>query len=92
MKKAPETVKPKVRKLSYKEQKEFDGMEDAILAAEEKVAELESLFGDPDFFAKYGSRSVELQKELDAAKAETSRLYARWEELGAIAAEAENAR
>ncbi|MBQ4329436.1 MAG: ABC-F family ATP-binding cassette domain-containing protein [Lentisphaeria bacterium] len=81
-KKAPEPVKPKPRKLSYKEQKEFDGMEDAILAAEEKVAELEAIFGDPEFFSKYGSRSVELQSELDAARAETTRLYARWEELG----------
>ena len=58
-------------------------MEAAILAGEEKISELESLFGDPDFFAKHGARSAELQAELDAARAESARLYARWEELEA---------
>ena len=84
VKKAPEPVKPKPRKLSYKEQKELDGMEDAILAAEEKVAELESIFGDPEFYSKYGSQTTELQKQLDDARAETARLYNRWEELSSI--------
>ena len=84
VKKAPEPVKPKTRKLSYKEQKELDGMEDAILAAEEKVAELESIFGDPEFYSKYGSQTTELQKQLDDARAETARLYNRWEELSSI--------
>ena len=56
-------------------------IENAIAEAEAAVTELETLFSDPDFYAKYGSNSVELQAKLDAARAETSRLYARWEEL-----------
>lgn len=78
---APAPVKNKPQKLSYKEQRELDGIENAIAEAEAAVTELETLFSDPDFYAKYGSRSVELQAELDAARAESSRLYARWEEL-----------
>ncbi|MBS1370854.1 MAG: ABC-F family ATP-binding cassette domain-containing protein [Lentisphaeria bacterium] len=82
---APEAPKPKQpqKKLSYREARELEGMEAAILAGEEKISELESLFGDPDFFAKHGARSAELQAELDAARAESARLYARWEELEA---------
>ncbi len=74
----------KPKKLSYKEQKELDGMEDAIMLAEEKVAELENIFSSPDFFSRYGSRSSELQSELESARQEVSRLYARWEELSAL--------
>ena len=74
----------KPKKLSYKEQKELEGMEDAIMLAEEKVAELENIFSSPDFFSRYGSRSSELQSELESARQEVSRLYARWEELSAL--------
>lgn len=69
------------RKLSFKENRELEGMEEAVTAAEEKIAEIEACFGDPDFFEKYGSRSAELQRELDATRAEAARLYQRWEEL-----------
>ncbi len=69
------------RKLSFKENRELEGMEEAVTAAESKIAEIEACFGDLDFFEKYGSRSAELQRELDAARAEAARLYQRWEEL-----------
>ena len=78
---APSPAPKERRKLSYKEQRELDGMEEAIAAAEEKVSEIETCFSDPDFFAKYGSRAAELQRQLDDAKAECARLYERWDEL-----------
>ncbi len=68
-------------RLKWKEQKELEGMEDAIGQAEARVAELEAVFSDPDFHAKYGPRSQELVAELDAARAEVERLYERWAEL-----------
>ena len=77
----PPPVKSKPKKLSYKEQRELETIETAIAAADEAVAELEALFGDPDFFAKYGAQTAELQAKLEAARAESSRLYARWDEL-----------
>ena len=49
----------------------------------QKVAELENIFSSPDFFSKYGSRSNELQSELESARQEVAGLYARWEELTA---------
>lgn len=87
---APLAVPPagsaKARKLSFKEARELEGMEAAILEAEEKVSSIESLFGDPDFNRKYGQQLGELTTELEQAKAGLARLFARWEELEAIKA------
>ena len=84
---APAPRPQKVR-LTWKEQRELEGMEEAILEAEERVAQSEAIFADPDFHAKYGARTQELTQEMEAAKAEVERLYARWEELSAKAGEA----
>ena len=47
---APGYRKEKPRKLKWKEQRELEGMEDAILAAENEVVRLETLVAAPDFF------------------------------------------
>lgn len=78
------TAVAKPRKLTLAERKELEGMEDAILAAEEKVAELEALINDPDFHANRFAELPETLTKLEAAKAESTRLYARWEELEAL--------
>ncbi len=79
---APRPARP--RKLSFKEQREFAGMEAAILAAESRAAELEATLNDPSFYATRAKEGPALIAELEAAKAEVARLYARWEELGQI--------
>jgi ATP-binding cassette subfamily F protein uup len=73
-------------KLSFKEQREFDGMEAAILAAEERKSALEATLADPATYQKDGGAVAGLKAELDAATAEVERLYARWEELEALKA------
>ncbi|MDQ6912515.1 MAG: ATP-binding cassette domain-containing protein, partial [Verrucomicrobiota bacterium] len=75
----------KPRKLKWKEERELEGMEAAILAAENEVARIEALFADPMFFLEKGVEFSKYEKELRAARDEVARLYARWEELGAIA-------
>jgi ATP-binding cassette subfamily F protein uup len=75
----------RARKLSYKEQREFDGMEAAIEAAETRVRELEATLNDPAFYSARAAEAPNLVTELERAKVEVARLYARWEELGAIA-------
>lgn len=70
-------------RLTWKEQRELEGMEEAILAAEEKVAAIEAIFADPNFHEKYGARTQELTREMDEAKATVESLYARWEVLAA---------
>ncbi|MFA6929321.1 MAG: ATP-binding cassette domain-containing protein [Lentisphaeria bacterium] len=82
-KKAPDD-KPRERKktkLNWAEQREFEGMEEAIRNAEGKIAEIEALFILPDFHARHGRQLPELQADLDNAKAEVERLYGRWAEL-----------
>ncbi|WP_224369811.1 ABC-F family ATP-binding cassette domain-containing protein [Hyalangium versicolor] len=77
-----EPAKParKPGKLSYKEQRELDGMEAAIEAAETRKAELEAKLADPAVYSS-ASKVPEIQRELEAASSEVDRLYTRWQEL-----------
>ena len=78
--------KPAARTLKWKEQKEIEGMEAAIEAAEAETARLESLFSAPDFYARHGARAKELTAALAAVRTRVAILYARWQELEAIKA------
>lgn len=80
-KKEDTRVKQKPVKLSYHEQRELNAIEEKILAAEAEAERIESLFSSPDFYEKYAAQTKELQSQLDAAKAESERLYRRWSEL-----------
>ena len=79
---APQPAKKK--KLSFKEQKEIEGMETAIHDAEAAVAKLEAALADPAFFKTQGSKANAVIAELDAAKKTTAKLYARWSDLEAL--------
>jgi ATP-binding cassette subfamily F protein uup len=85
------TPKIKARKLSFKEQRELDGIEDQIHAVEAEVARIEGLFAQPDFFRKHATQVNQLTDELEAAKERVAKLYARWEELERIKTAAEPA-
>jgi len=78
---APALPPKKAGRLSYKDQRELDGMEAAIEAAEAKKSELEAKLQDPAVFAK-ASEVASLSAELEAITKEVERLYARWAELG----------
>jgi ABC transport system ATP-binding/permease protein len=58
-------------------------MEAAILATETRVQELETTLNDPDFHATRSREAHGLIEDLEAAKAEVTRLYERWQELAA---------
>ncbi len=73
-------VKPK--KLSYKEQKEYEGMERGILTAETACGVCRVKVEDPTVVSDH----LRLQEAYDAlkeAEREVERLYARWAELEA---------
>ncbi|HTB83134.1 MAG TPA: ABC-F family ATP-binding cassette domain-containing protein [Candidatus Sulfotelmatobacter sp.] len=83
----PAAEKPKAskaRKLSFKEQRELEGMEAQIQALEAEVVRIEGLFADPEFFKKNAAKVNELTVALEAAKGKIPQLYARWEELEAV--------
>jgi len=73
-------AKPKTGKLSYMDQREYDQMEAAILAAETRLGELEALMASPEVVAnptqlqRYWQEQQELQEK-------TEQLYNRWDEL-----------
>jgi len=69
-------------RLGYLEQREWDGMERAILDAERTVEDCRRALDDP----AVASDPVALQARvagLEVAEAEVDRLYARWAELDA---------
>src|SRR2546428_349064 len=74
--------RPRPKRLGYREQREWDGMERAILAAERAVEACQREVDDPAI----ASDPTALQMRsaaLEAAQADVNRLYARWAELEA---------
>jgi ATP-binding cassette subfamily F protein uup len=71
-------------RLSFAEQREYEGIEARILAAEERKAALESALADPATYQKAGATVPAMRGELQEASAEVDRLYARWQELEAL--------
>ncbi len=78
---APAVAKPKPKKLSFHEQRELEGMEAAILAAEAEVeaCELRVQSSATAGHVVFGEACAALA----AAKEAVERLYARWQELEA---------
>ena len=54
----------KPRKMKWKEERELEGIEATILAAEEEVTRFEAQFADPNFYAERGVEYSELEAEL----------------------------
>jgi ATP-binding cassette subfamily F protein uup len=78
----PAAGKEKAKRLSYIEQREFDGMEAAVLAAEQRLATATRRAEDPSIAADAHALQ-ERHAEVVAAQKEVDRLYARWAELEA---------
>ena len=70
-----------VRKRTFKEQKEFDELENQIFEAEERKEELEGFLSggesNHEKLAEYGKEYASLQENLE-------KMYSRWEELGVL--------
>ncbi|HKP74163.1 MAG TPA: ABC-F family ATP-binding cassette domain-containing protein [Longimicrobiaceae bacterium] len=83
---AKSTAAEKPRKLSYREQRELEGMETAILEAEQRKAGLEARLADPALYAGAADEVARTTAEFHAATEQVEALYARWAELEEIAA------
>jgi ABC transport system ATP-binding/permease protein len=73
-----------LRKLSFKEQRELEGIESSILAAESRVLELETLLNDPQFYALRSIDAPGVIADLESARTLVTQLYARWQELDSV--------
>ena len=56
------------KKLSFKELRELESLENLIAEKEQRITAIETIFADPDFFRKHGAESLSLQHELDQLK------------------------
>ena len=81
-----EPPKAKPRKLSWKEERELEGMEATILTAEEALADFESKLNDPDFHLHSAHQVSETAASMEAQRVRIEQLYARWEALNEIKA------
>jgi ATP-binding cassette subfamily F protein uup len=73
----------RAKKLSFKDQRDFETIEARIAAAEIKFADVESECSRP-VVASDAKRLVALSAELETLRLEVERLYARWAELEAM--------
>ena len=84
-KKAPVAKdKPKAaaaKKLSFKDQRELDGLPDRIAALETEEASLHARLADPNLYQNTPEAAVELNARLEAVGEEMLAAMARWEEL-----------
>lgn len=76
--------KEKIRKLTWKEKKELEEMEENILSAEAEIERIENIFSSPDFYEKYATQTNDLNCLLDEAKLKAKQFYERWDELEKI--------
>lgn len=77
-KKEDTRVKEKKKKLTWKEQKELESIEEEIMNAEKEVDRIEQLFLLPDFYKVYAMQVNQLNAELESAKERVKSLYDRW--------------
>lgn len=83
-KKKTDTGSPKKKgKLSYMDQREYDRIEELIIAAELRVEELQQRMALPEVVTNPAD-AAECWEELEIAQKEVEQLYSRWDELEEI--------
>jgi ATP-binding cassette subfamily F protein uup len=77
----PTPPREKRRRLTYKEERELEGIESRIMEMEVEIAALESLINDSAFYVTRASDAPAIIASLEAKKHAVHEIYARWEEL-----------
>jgi ATP-binding cassette subfamily F protein uup len=73
--------KPKVRRLSYKHQRELAALPGKIQALEAEQLELQTAIADPALFKSDAARAAAALQRLQALTVELENAYSRWDEL-----------
>jgi len=71
----------KLRKLTYKEQRELEALPGKIEALEAQQAELHAVMGDADFYRQPGHKIAAAQKRLEEVRTALEACYTRWQSL-----------
>jgi ATP-binding cassette subfamily F protein uup len=74
----------KPTKLSYKDQRELDGLPDEIESLESDIAQLQSMIAAPDFYAQDNDCVQQALQELSDAEARLEERVERWGELESL--------
>lgn len=72
---------PKVKKLSYKDQRELEQLPALIEQLDQKLAELTGLSSDADFYRQESSRVASILEQLSSTQGQLDKAYQRWQEL-----------
>jgi ATP-binding cassette subfamily F protein uup len=78
---APVSKAPRGVKMTWKESRELEGMEDLIQLTEAAVLEAELELNAPDFYKRGAAEIASFQAELEQKRQAVAGLYARWDEL-----------
>jgi len=74
----------KPRKLTYKEQRELEGLPARIEALESEQADLHAKMGEADFYRQGSDGITAVMERIEALKGELEAAYARWQELESV--------
>ncbi|MGE5191106.1 MAG: ATP-binding cassette domain-containing protein, partial [Deltaproteobacteria bacterium] len=74
----------RVRKLTYKEERELENLPALIEALESEQAQLQQKFSEPGFYQQPGSEIAKITNRLEALQRELQTAYSRWETLEAV--------
>ncbi len=83
----PEKARPRPerpRKLTFKEERELEGLPERIGELEGEQEKIHTTLGDPDFYRSAGAEVAKLNARLEAIEKELAETYSRWEELEAL--------
>ncbi|MFA6568519.1 MAG: hypothetical protein WCS96_09930 [Victivallales bacterium] len=78
---ATKSSSPSKPRLTWKEQRELDGIEEKISCAEADLKGMETLLAEPDFYVKNAANVKEFISGLENRRSEVDDLYSRWHEL-----------
>jgi ATP-binding cassette subfamily F protein uup len=68
-------------KLTWKEERELESMDQSILQAESRLTELEATLSDPVFYKERASEAQSVQIDCENQREKVAALYERWEAL-----------
>ena len=75
----PQTERP--RKLTYKEERELEGLPERIATLEEEQERLHGILADPSTYKNAGAEVTQLTARLEELERKLAEEYRRWEEL-----------